>query len=918
MPYPGLKVFGLEDAAVFYGRARALAAVKESLQTQAGRNYAFLLIFGMSGSGKSSLVRAGLLHALTATPGWIEGVDVWRWCLVRPGDATGDPLDALAQAFFGDTALPELRAGGIDATRLGRTLRDNPDDIDLVLRPALRAVADSERQRRAADRPLEARLLVVVDQMEELFARDRLDEPGRVRYVAALGALARSGAAWVVATMRSEFFARCAEIPELAALKAGQGQLDLLPPNFAEIGQMIRYPARDAAWRWGKDPDHPGQALDDVLQEAAWRDPKALPLLQFTLNELFRRREGRALTCEAYRALGGLEGALANHAEATLAALPPEVQAALPSLFRTLVTAGEGEQEPVVSRRVPLAALRDDPIRGRLLDVLIDARLLVTDRDDRMQPVVGIAHEALLTHWPRLKDLVDKDREFLRARSRITTAAERWRRESRDVDFLLPEGKPLAEARDLLKTRRSDLDPETIEFIEHSIRYRTRQRRRRTRAIATIAGVVLSVVSAFAVFSFVEWRDALFQKKVADGANAARLNEAVKRLVAEEQRHDAELKNTQQKAARDLAEGRLVAQEAGVARAEHFHQKEALDLARSLTISDQSDIREQWLTAIQRALVPVATSPRRFMVGRLAYSPDKRYLVTSEFFSGSIRVWRTQGWVQERVLSGHPVPKDASPLPIVTALAFCPDRPSELISTGQDGTVRVWDVLTGAELRRSVSDASTPAPVLWSLSVSPIFDSNGMRNIITGDAKGKLAFWDLDSLRKLREVQGNAGDLLSVRYSPSGKECAGAAGRLLRLWDSGGNSTGDLATPGIKPDDEKFSITDLAYSPDGSQIACGASNGRIYIWDVAKRKLLHEMVGNESGLPGVRGIVSKLAYAAPRKLFTGGGDGAIKEWDTATGNLAATRGQHAANVVGVRVIRSLAVSPDGQELATTG
>ncbi len=396
----------------------------------------------MSGSGKSSLVRAGLLHALTATPGWIEGVDVWRWCLVRPGDATGDPLDALAQALFGDTALPELRAGGIDAARLARTLRDNPDNVDLIIGPVLSAVATSERERRVADRPLTVRALVVVDQMEEIFTRDWLDEPARVHYVAALAALARSGLVSVVATMRSEFFARCAELPELVALKEGQGQLDLLPPSFAEIGQMIRYPARDAALRWGKDPDQPGVALDDVLQEAAWRDPKALPLLQFTLNELFRGRTNRTLTCEGYRALGGLEGALANHAEATLAALPSEVQAALPALMRALVTSGEGDHEPVVSRRVPLEPLRVDPNRRKLLDVLIDARLLVTDRDDRMQPVVGIAHEALLMRWPRLKDLLDKDREFLSARTRAVAAAERWRRESRDVDFLLPEGKP--------------------------------------------------------------------------------------------------------------------------------------------------------------------------------------------------------------------------------------------------------------------------------------------------------------------------------------------------------------------------------------------------------------------------------------------------------------------------------------------
>src|SRR5262249_43723806 len=157
------------------------------------------------------------------------------------------------------------------------------------------------------------------------------------------------------------------------------------------------------------------------------------------------------------------------------------------------------------SRRVPVEPLGIDPIRRRLLDDLIDARLLVTDRDARMQPVVGIAHEALLTHWPRLRDLLETDREFLRARTRASAAAERWRRESRDVDFLPHEGKPLAEARELLKTRGDDIDPETIEFIDRSIRYRARQRRRRMRVIATVTGSVLTVVSGFAAFSFVVW-----------------------------------------------------------------------------------------------------------------------------------------------------------------------------------------------------------------------------------------------------------------------------------------------------------------------------------------------------------------------------------------------------------------------------
>ena len=186
IPYPGLKVFGPEDGRCFTAGAGAGGA-QGVLRTQAGRNCAFLLIFGMSGSGKSSLVRAGLVHALAATPGWIEGVDTWRWCVVRPGDATGDQLDALAQAIFGDTALREVRAGTIDGARLAGTARQpgrrRPDPRACALRGRRFG-----RECCAADRPLTGRLLVAVDQMEELFTGDQLGHQDRERYVAALAA----------------------------------------------------------------------------------------------------------------------------------------------------------------------------------------------------------------------------------------------------------------------------------------------------------------------------------------------------------------------------------------------------------------------------------------------------------------------------------------------------------------------------------------------------------------------------------------------------------------------------------------------------------------------------------------------------------------------------------------------------------
>ena len=261
--------------------------------------------------------------------------------------------------------------------------------------------------------------------------------------------------------------------------------------------------------------DQPGQTLDDTLQEAALRDPKALPLLQFTLNKLFvGRGGGRVLAFEAYRAMGGLEGALASYAEDTLKDLPPSDQAALPSLLRALVTVGRADVEPVVVRRVPLATLRRNPLHERLLEKLIDARLLVTDQDDSMQPVVAIAHEALLTHWSRLKNLLEKDRDFFRLRSRVADAAERWQKENRPTSALLPGGLPVIEARELLKSRRSDLDADLVEFIERSVNYRIRQKKRLNRLIASLTLGILCAMSVVPAVVYVKREKELAQAQI--------------------------------------------------------------------------------------------------------------------------------------------------------------------------------------------------------------------------------------------------------------------------------------------------------------------------------------------------------------------------------------------------------------------
>jgi Novel STAND NTPase 1 len=298
-PYRGLEAFTWEHTEVFCGRQRAISAVIEALTQQAERGCAFVLVFGMSGCGKSSLVRAGVLPAL-ADPG-IVGVDLWRDCIFRPSDASSDLYDGLARALCTDASLPELHTL-TSAADLASLFRDAPQHSVTLVRAALQRAAEAEQAKTGLGQLPEARLALVVDQLEELFTLEWVHAKARANFVAVLSALAHSGFVWVITTMRSDFYPRCVELRELVRLKEGDGQYDLLPPTAAEMADMIRSPARAAALRFEvKD----GLSLENVLHEAAADNPTALPLLEFTLDELYKQRADGVLTFDAYERLGG-------------------------------------------------------------------------------------------------------------------------------------------------------------------------------------------------------------------------------------------------------------------------------------------------------------------------------------------------------------------------------------------------------------------------------------------------------------------------------------------------------------------------------------------------------------------------------------------------------------------------------------
>ncbi len=241
-PFQGLQAFDLEHAPVFYGRTRAIAEIKQALVDQEAKGCAFLLVFGMSGCGKSSLLRAGVLATLIR-PGVVEGIGLWRWTVFRPSDSPQNLCQGLAAALFAEKALPELAASGVAVADLGRMLAEAPRHALMPINMALRRAAEETARERNLTKPPESRLLVLIDQLEEMFTLEQVDVASRQQFVAALAALAHSGTVWVLATMRSDFYPRCAELPELVALKEFQGQYDLVPPSFDEIGQMITYPS---------------------------------------------------------------------------------------------------------------------------------------------------------------------------------------------------------------------------------------------------------------------------------------------------------------------------------------------------------------------------------------------------------------------------------------------------------------------------------------------------------------------------------------------------------------------------------------------------------------------------------------------------------------------------------------------------
>jgi len=507
-PFRGLEPFDADHSGCFFGRDSAVAELMERIARQCENGSGFLLALGASGCGKTSLLHAGLLPRLRALP---EGhparpLAVVQW---RPGSSieARTPWRALAELLV--AALP---AAGTDAEAVRASAPAASPAIDadwLSLSPE--AAITALLARHAGAVPPDGRLYLVIDPFEQLFSHAGITPDVRAAFVAMLATLAACPRVFVLAACRNEFYPQITQLPELMRLKAGAGQYDVPAPTAGELAQMIRHPALAAGLSF--EADASGARLDDVLRDAASRGSEVLPLLEYALDELYRSRDARGtLTFAAYAAMGGVEGAIGRRAEQTINQLAPPAQAALGRLMSRLVVIGGNDH--VGGRRARFAELGGE-VERQLLDALVAARLIVTELVNG-EPCFLASHEALFRHWPRVIGWIERHRAALRLRERVAPLVARWTAEGESPDFLLPPGRQLDEAGELLASDELELSAEEVAWLAASVARAARLRRRSRVAIAVLA--MLAVVStALALIAWDARQAAVERRREAEG-----------------------------------------------------------------------------------------------------------------------------------------------------------------------------------------------------------------------------------------------------------------------------------------------------------------------------------------------------------------------------------------------------------------
>jgi WD40 repeat protein/transcriptional regulator with XRE-family HTH domain len=857
-PYRGLSVFEEQDAGWFFGREAAAAAVLDRMaRLLAGEG--LLVVSGASGAGKSSLLRAGVLprireDGLVAAPGAAS----WPYLVFTP---TRAPLDELA--------LRVAPLAGADAAAVRRGLAADPSGFALTARQVALAGspirADKPDGRPAQrDRLRERRLLLVVDQFEELFTQCA-DEGQRRAFITALHAAATAGhgpdqapAALVVLGVRADFEVRCADYPQLA--DPVQDRYLVTAMTERQLRMAITEPAKKAGST--VDDDLTGLLLAEVRNgQPGTFGAGVLPLLSHALDQSWRSRTGQALALADYERTGGIEGAVAATAQRAYDSLTPAQQAAARQVFlRLTATSSDGVDSAYRVTRAELTAGMS-PSEAQDVDQVLEAfaaeRLLTLAAG-----TVELSHEALLTAWPLLRDawLADTHAERI-VRTRLHTTAAEWARHSRDRSYLY-RGSLLQAATGTAArigadpARHPPLSQAERDFLHASDHAHRRTVRRRQAVIAGLLALTLIAVTAAGI--------AVHNAASASHQHAIALS---RQLAAESLNIDG----TNPVTARRLAVAAWAVLPTG----------QALSAITTLLAEQQ-----------QQGMLPADPSN----VFAVAFSPRSR-LLASAGADGTARLWNLA--TGRAIMTLH-----ASTRHGVYGVAFSPT--SNLLATADgDGTVRLWNPVTGRLVATLHASGQTKAR--W--GVRAVAFSHDGTLLATAGADGTVRLWNPATGRLVKILHASARyGVFAVAFSHDGTLLASVGGdSTVRLWNPATGrvvktlptSHGLLGRPG-----------GVAFSPGSKLLAIGSGDGTVRLWNTATGRVVRTIpTGSVYGVPAV-------AFSYDGTLLaTGGGDGTVRLWNPATGQpeSALLRATSIANGV-----HALAFSPNGMLLAIGG
>lgn len=840
-PYKGLRSFDEADADNFFGR-EALTELLVRRLNETGETARFLAVVGPSGSGKSSGVRAGLIPVIRR--GVVPGSEDWYVVEMLP---SSNPWEELEAALLRVAVNPP-------ASLLGQLTADNQG-----LHRAVKRILPGPG----------AELLLIVDQFEELFTLVE-DDITRDGFMDGLVAAVRATNSQlrVVVTLRADFYDRPLRHSGMAELVTDRMET-VRPLARDELERAITGPA-----------ERVGLVLEPTLEARIAADvahqPGALPLLQYTLAELFDRRDGATLTLQAYRALGGVQGALGKRAEELYAGLDPAARMAARQVFLRLVSLGEGTSD--TRRRVLRSELVAIEGQRRGVEIVLDVfgthRLLSFDRDPiTRSPTAEVAHEALLTEWSRLRQWIDDGRTDLRYEKSMGAAAAEWEAADHDPSFLLTGGR-LRGIEAWQETSQLALTRAQSEYLDASLRARQmnesleadrlrhedeleRRSQRRLRLLVAVFAVATVLAGTLAL---VAWSQ----------ARSARHNLAIA-------------------SARELTAESIRALDSDV----------ELSLLLAIEAADNAlDAEEDVLPATVEALHQALLASRVVLTvpgGSGAFSPDGSRLVTADpgtFFAGGVaeggaRVYSITG-DELLVLSGHGGR---------TLEAYYSPDGSMIATTGLDGTAHLWNATSGTEITvlevesaelygaafsgdgalfaigasdgnvRLLDTTTGEVRLLAMAFAEDIALSDTGLIAVAADTAGAVVA-NVASGEQLLHLTGHRVGTCRVDFSPDGTMLA-TAGRdgTAKLWDV---ATGDELRTLVG---HAGPVCGLAFSPDGDHVATGGEDGTARVWEVATGEELLVVSGHGAGIGGVT------FDPTGRLMATAGGDGHTKIWD---------------------------------------